>query len=717
MKKIPKIKQRDITDCAAACLAAIASYYNLKMPVSIIRQYAGTDKLGTNIIGLIEAAQSLGFEAKGVKGLKESLKEIPLPAIAHLVLPNGIKHFVVIFKCSNAKIWMMDPADGEIHKKHLDIFMKEWSGVLVLLLPADGFVKGDNRISVHKRFWQLIQPHRSTMLYALAAAGFFTFLGLASAIYLQKLVDFVLPNSNLQLLQLLSVGMLLILLLQLCMGIFKALLGLQTGQQIDASLILGYYKHLLKLPQQFFDSMRVGEIVSRVNDAVKIRLFVNEIALNLILNLLIVAFSIGIMFLYYWKLALIMISIVPVYVAIYSCSNYINKQWQRRLMENSADLESQLVESLNAVGSIKKLGLEQYANLKTENRFIVLLRNLYSSGIKGIYLGAGVDICSKLYTIIILWTGSYFVINHELSTGELLSFYSLIGYFTGPAASLIGANKNIQDAMIAADRLFEIIDLETETQAKRSIRMNPEKVGDIVFNQVHFRYGTRITVFENLNFAIKKGETVAFVGESGSGKSTLSALLLHLYPIKNGNITIGGIDIRFIETPCLRNLIAVVPQQIDLFAGTIIENIAIGDEDPNFNKILEIARLLGIDEFIEKLPSNYHTILQEQGSNLSGGQRQRLGIARALYRSPEILIMDEATSHLDYASEARVQEMLAVLKRLGKTIIIITHRMNSIKACDRIFVIKNGNIAEAGTHEELMDAGNHYSALLNSYRQ
>lgn len=271
MKRIIKIKQRDITDCGAACITSIAAHYKLQLPVSRIRQFAGTDKRGTNVLGLIEAAEKLGFQAKGAKGAIDSLSKIPLPAIAHVILKNGLHHYVVLYKVTATHIVYMDPGDGDSHKEKLDIFKEKWNGVIVLLLPDEGFQKANNKTSNTKRFLQLLRPQTSIMIQALVGAVVYTILGLASSIYIQKIIDFVLPDGNVKLLNLLSCVMIVILIFQTFIGGFKTVLGLQTGQMIDARLILGYYKHLLQLPQRFFDTMRVGEIISRVNDAVKIR--------------------------------------------------------------------------------------------------------------------------------------------------------------------------------------------------------------------------------------------------------------------------------------------------------------------------------------------------------------------------------------------------------------------------------------------------------------
>lgn len=703
MKKRVKIKQRDITDCGAACLASIAAHYQLQLPVSRVRQYAGTDRHGTNVMGLIEAAERLGFQAKGAKGTLDSLSKIPLPAIAHLIFKNGLQHYVVIYNINSKYIVYMDPSDGSSQKEKIGLFVEKWSGVIILMLPEEGFQKGKTKISNLMRFWQLLSPHKGIMLQALVGALVYTILGLATSIYIQKLIDFVLPERNLKLLNLLSVIMILFLVFQLFIGAFKTVLGLRTGQMIDARLILGYYKHLLQLPQRFFDTMRVGEIVSRVNDAVKIRVFINDVALSIIVNVLIVLFSISLMCLYYWKLAIVMLGIIPFYILLFWISDKVNKKWQRTLMENSAELETQLVESLNANGTIKRFGLEEFANFKTEIRFVQLLRSIYKSSIYGLYLNTSSEFVTRLFTIFILWVGSYFVINRELSPGELLSFYALVGYFTGPAASLLSANKSIQDALIASDRLFEIIDLETESSNELKIELSSDLIGNITFNNVHFRYGSRVTVFEKLDLLIAKNSITAIVGESGSGKSTLLSLLQNLYPLQEGNICIGGIDLQYISNKSLRQMVSVVPQNIDLFAGTIIENIAIGDLEPDMQKILTISKLLGIDDFVEKMPATYNTILNEQGINLSGGQRQRIAIARALYRNPEIMILDEATSSLDSESENKVKIALDNFKSQGKTIIIIAHRLSTIKNADSILVLKDGKLVEEGKHLDLLE--------------
>ncbi len=695
-----KVKQRDITDCGAACIASISAKYKLKLPVSRIRQIAGTDKKGTNVLGMVKAAEKLGFTAKGVKGGLDALPKIPLPAVAHMIINKRLAHYVVIYAVKSDKVEYMDPGDGLMHKESIQEFEKKWTGVLVLMVPGEDFVAKNDKVSNLSRFLFLLKPHKTILTQCLFGAIIYTVLGLSSAIYIQKITDHVLVNGNLRLLNLLSIGMIIILLLQMFIGVAKSVFMFQTGQKIDAQLILGYYRHLLKLPQQFFDTMRVGEISSRIGDAVKIRAFINDTVITLIVNVFIVIFSFAMMFIYSWKLALIMAMIIPLYTVVYIITNKLNKKRERKLMEDAAELESQLFESLNSVSTVKQFGIEDYTNLKTETRFVKLLHTIYKSGINSLFSGNSTEFLSRIFTIVLLWVGSTLVIDREISPGELLSFYAIIGYFTSPAAGLIGMNKVIQNALIAADRLFEIMDLERESEEDK-FDLRKEKIGDIKLDNISFSYGMRTTVFEDFDLIIKKGQLTAIIGESGSGKTTLASILLKLYPIKKGKVFIGDQNINYISNTSLRQLVCCVPQQLNLFAGNIIENIALGEFKPDMEKILDLCKKLGMIEFIESLPQGFHTYIGENGATLSGGQKQRLAIARALYCDPEILVLDEATSSLDSKSEHYVQEMIKELKEEGKTILIIAHRLSTVINADKIVLLEKGKLTEEGSHRDL----------------
>ena len=710
MKSSTLIKQHDMRDCGAACLASVAGHYGLQLPIAKIRQLCHTDKRGTNALGLIQGLEQMGFNAKGVKASLENLPQAPLPAIAHTIFKEQFQHYVVIYKIHKGKISVMNPAYGKIETYTTEEFAKIWTGVLILLEPNEYFEQRNEKTGLYQRFYQLIQPHKSILLQALVGAIFYTLLGLSTSIYIQKITDYVLVDGNRRLLNLLSLIMIVLLLFQIFLGVMKSVLTLQTGQKIDKYLILGYYKHLLKLPQRFFDTMRVGEIISRVNDAVKIRTFINDVSIQIVVNVFIVLFSFALMFTYYWKLALIVALVIPFYLGIYAITNWLNKKVERRMMEESAELESHLVESLNAVKTIKQFGAEFYANNKTDIHFSTLLKTIYKSVLNSLFSGNASEFVSRIFTIVLLWVGAGYVIDREITPGELLSFYALIGYFTSPVSQLIGMNKSIQNALIASDRLFEIMDLEQE-EVTDKIELTAEQIGNINFENVTFSYGSRREVFKDFSCVIQKGKTTAIVGESGSGKTTLATLIQNLYPVNSGKITIGDYEVQYLSHYSLRTLIGVVPQQIDLFSGNVIENIAFGEDFPDMQRVIDLTKQLGILSFIEQLPNGFQTHLGENGSQLSGGQRQRIAIARALYKNPEILILDEATSSLDTDSEQVIQATLNELKRTGKTLIVIAHRLSTIAHSDTILVLKNGQLIEQGTHQELLARETTYKAM------
>lgn len=697
-----RIKQLDITDCGAACLASVGIYYGLKMPIARIRQYAFTGKKGTNVLGMIEACNKLGFVGKGVMAELEALDIVAKPVIAHIIIKNVLTHYIVIYKTSKSHVTYMDPMDGEFHTETKAQFKNIWSGVLILIEPVSSFVGGNKTISNFTRFIKYITPHKSMLFQALFGALVTTILGFSMSIYIGKITDYVLVYGNRNLLNMMSLIMGGILLVQIVISAIRDIILLNTGQKIDTTLILGYYQHILKLPQQFFDTMRVGEIVSRMGDAAKIRDFINQTALELILNSLTVAIAFGLMFFFSWKLALIVFVTVPLFMLSFYIFNKLNRKYQRQTMETAAELQSQLIESLNSVQTVKRFGLEEYSNIKTESRYIRMMRNIYKGVMGSTLIGCGNSFISTGVTIAVLWFGSILVLDNDLTPGTLLMFYTLISYVVSPIVGLINANADIQDAMIAADRLFQIMDLEQEDNSETKIELTDDMIGDITFSHVSFRYGTRKEVFKDLNLTIEHGKTTAIVGESGSGKTTLASLLQNIYPIQEGKITIGNYELDQFSNESLRRYISTVPQSVELFMGTLAENIAVGQFQPEFKKISMLIKLLGLEDFVSNLPSGINTQIGEHGASLSGGERQRVAIARSLYKEPRVLILDEATSSLDSISENYVQQTLKKLVEQGVTIIVIAHRLSTIKSADNVIVLEKGKVAENGKHDELL---------------
>ena len=707
-KKI-KIKQHDISDCGVACIASILQYYGYSIPISRIRIFASTNKKGTNALGLIEAAEKFGFKAKGVKGEFNSIFHLPKPCIAHFIIKNKYHHYVVVYKANKKYIKIMDPADGCLYNLSHDEFRSSWSNILILLFPTKAS-KPTKQTTTIQRFWNLVRPFNITYSQILFCSIVYSLLSISSAIYIQKIIDIVLTELNYKFLNILSIFFIISFIFQVFIYFQKNILAIRIGQSIDSSLILNYYKHVLELPQHFFDTMRIGEIISRINDAVKIRSFINNTAIELLLNILIVIFSFLIMVIYSTKLTIIFLIIFPLYVLIFLITNRINKTYQRKIMVASANFESQLVESITTISTIRSLNLEWFTNVKTEVGLIKLLKPLYVSGKNYTFSQSSSIFLSKLSSLLILWVGAILAINGKLSAGKLISFYAIIGYLTPSINNLLNCNILIHDALIASDRLYEIMDLET-VRSTNNIHITEEMLGDIVYQNVTFSYKCKVPLYKDLNLTIPHNKITAIVGESGSGKSTLIALLQKFYQLTNGQIYIGDYNINHISNASLRKITGIIPQKIELFSGSILENIILDDLNPNMSVVFNLCKTLGMFDFINKLPDSFDTYIGENGLTISGGEKQKIAIARVLYKNPKILIFDEAVSSLDSLSEEYIQKLIKVLKNQDKTIIIITHNLNSITKADKIIVFRNGIVVEQGNHLELISNGSLYYQL------
>ncbi|MEY3646411.1 MAG: hypothetical protein RL127_1119 [Bacteroidota bacterium] len=517
-----RVKQHDIKDCGAACLASIGNHYRVQIPIARIRQLASTDLRGTTILGLSQAAEKMGFKSKGIRGTWDILAEMPLPAIAHLHLKNGLQHYVVIRRVKKNQLSVMDPATGEVEEYLKESWLEIWTGVALLMVPGESFAPFSTGSTPLFRLWKLIEPHRIIWIQAILGAFVYTLLGLGMSIYIQKITDYVLVDGNRNLLNLLSVGMLGMVVLQVFIGTNKSLMVMKTGMQMDARLLLGYYEHVLRLPQAFFDTMRVGEITSRLNDAIKIRHFINDVAMEILVNCFVLVFTLAMMFQTFGPLAMLLMWSIPAYGLVYWLTNWQNKRMERRLMEDAAQVEIHVVESLQHSRAIKEFGIAAFIQHKAENRFVKLLLSAYQGGKNALFTANSTFLISQTVTIAILWQGAGYVLDRSITPGELFAFYALVGFITNPIQALMGANKAVQHAIIASERLFDLMDLEVENN-EGLIHVDPSDIGDIQLNQVEFMYGTRTQVFSRCTLCFKQNQWTAIVGESGSGKSTLFA--------------------------------------------------------------------------------------------------------------------------------------------------------------------------------------------------
>lgn len=704
------IKQFDETDCGAACLAMLASHFGSHLSITKIREVAGTDREGTSLKGMLEAAKKLNLDAKAVKGNEQIFsKKFPVPLVAHLQYQNGNNHFVVIAKINEKRVWIYDPALGKISYKK-ENFLKIWSGYLILVSPTPDFVIQKSGHALLK-FVPLITPHIRLLVFMVLISLVLSLFGILSGLYFKFFVDDIIGSKAHTSLHVLSFAL-------VCLTVFSAILTVCRSQflriftmKTDISLSISYIKHVLYLPLNFFETRRTGEILSRFNDSDKIRTTLSNIALGTLLDALMMVFTGIYLGITSFKLFLILIITVPLSsFVVWASSKFFAKNY-REQMEQSAELNSYLVEMLGGIPVIKSINAQGYSTEEYERRlvsYIDLGQKAWNYGnvkelITSIISGVGANL--------IYWIGGYLILKDTLSLGELISFNTLAGYFTGPLARFIELQPQIQEAIVAAERIGEIYGLEEKLKSKNGL--NNSKISlPIELRNASFRYGSRRNVFTDLSFSTGDNRKIAFVGVSGCGKSTLMKLFLHFYDVNEGGVFIGNQDIRDIDTGYLRSRIGYVPQEVYLFSGTVFENIVMGRSGYSLEDVQYACRLAQADNFIEDMPDKYYAKISERGASLSGGERQRIALARALLSKPDILLLDEATSALDTVSERGFQK---VVDELGKEIITITiaHRLTTVKNSDIIFVMDKGNIVESGNHKELLALKGKYYELWN----
>ena len=717
------IKQHDITDCGAACLATICKQNGYKTGITQIREVAGTDKQGTNVYGVIKAAEQLGFSAKGVKGDRNAFySDFPLPCIAHVIVDGNLLHYVVVHKITKKQIVIADPGVGIVKLKPEEFFGEvheegkppkyQWSGVIILLVKNETFKKGDETKGLFSRFFYLLLPQKKLLLHIFVASLVYTILGIVGAFYFKVMIDSVLPDGMRKTLMTLSVGIIILNLFKVVLNAFRSHLLLYLSQKLDIALLLGYYRHVIELPMNFFGTRKVGEIISRFQDAGKVRDAISGATLTIMIDTIMAIAGAIILYMQNDRLFGIAIIIVVLYGIIVACFHKWYERLNRKQMEDNAQLTSYMVESLNGIQTVKAYNAERKANRETEIKFVKLLRSIFElTWVSNLQTSLKI-VVELVGGVIILWVGGIGVINGEMTIGSLITFNSLLAYFLDPIKNLINLQPQIQTAVVAADRLGEILDLEAEKTKTEYRKLTPAKLdGDIEIKNLNFRYGTRKLVLEDINLTIEKGKKVAFVGESGSGKTTLSKLLLHLYTPESGDILISGNHVDDIRLETLRERIAYIPQETFLFSGTIFENLTLGLDEATMDDIIEASKMAQAHEFINDLPLRYETRLEENGTNLSGGQRQRIAIARAMLKKPDILILDEATSNLDAVTERALDRTIHEFAK-DMTTIFIAHRLSTIKNCDMIYVMDKGKIIEQGNHRELISLGGKYAYLV-----
>ena len=722
------VKQHDITDCAAACMAMVCLHYKKETTITRLRDIMGTDIKGTNLIGLSKCAEELGFVSQAVKVDKEGfLSDYTLPAIANVVTKEGLSHFVVIFKITKKYVIYGDPAK-DLMRTEIDEFYKTFTGALLLLKPNNEFVSGKLKgTKMFDRYIKLLLPQKKLFAYALLASLIVTLLGILSSVFNNIIYDEILPYQQKDVLKMMLAVFIGVNLTSIFVSFVRQWILLHLSIKIDIPLMLGYFEHIYKLPMKFFASRRTGDITTRFSDAFTIKDIFTSIALSLFMDIGMALISGVILWQMNTKLFVIIIFMTLISIVLVFIFKQPYKKINEEQMQQNSILNSEIIEGLRAFETIKGNANEDIELESIEREYIKALRIGYKESMLSNVQGTISSIISGIGNLVLMYVGISSVINNDLTLGSYMAFMTLAGYFTDPVSNLVGLQLQIQEANISMKRLSEIMDYEREQELTfskdsgiPSIAENIadahqyqvlEKVdGDIEVNNVTFRYGNRKPALDGVSFTIKKGQKVALVGASGSGKSTIAKLLLKYYEPESGDITIDGVDINEYQNSSIRRAISYVPQNIELFSKSIYDNIRVSKPTASLEEVKEAAKKADAHDFIKRLPMQYYTYLEEAGNGLSGGEKQRIALARAFLKENQFYIMDESTSNLDFATENIIFDMI-YNRFKKKTMLIVAHRLATVKNCDKIIVMDKGHIIEQGSHDELLEKKGQYYKL------
>ncbi len=706
----PFIKQHDQMTCGTTCIMMIAKYYGKRFSSSRLRELAHVDLSGASMANLASAAEQLGFSTRGMKLTYDDLMSAQLPCIVHW---QGY-HYMIVYRTDKQNIWIADPARG-LRKYKKDYFIENWNGITLTLEPTPEFEKQEGDKSSLKNFIHFILPYKLILFEIFIASLILNIFGLATPIFTQNVVDKVLVHQNISMLNIMLVGMLIVLVFRILTMIIRQYLIIHTSMKIDLRMLVLFYKHMLALPLGYFKVRRIGDFITRFGENLKIRNFLTNTALTIVLDTILIVVYLTLMFYYNIQMTLLVLFFIPVFIVTTIVFTPILKRLNIDSFTARAESESHLIESINAIDTIKAMNAEYPTRWKWEDKFIKSLNIDFKLYNTGMYFHSIGDFVATLSSTIILWYGAQKVIQGTISIGELMAFMALMGSVITPINRIITVWDDIQETLVSVDRLNDVFVAKTEfpesMDQSTGVILKKSK-GEIVFENVFFRYGGGDDpyILSNINLKILPGQTVAIVGRSGSGKTTLVRLLARFYDVTEGKIMVDGHDIKNINLSNLRRLTGFVLQENFIFNGTIRENVSMGDTEETMEKVIEAAKMANAHEFISNLTLGYETKVGESGLQLSGGQKQRIAIARILYSNPRIIIFDEATSSLDTESEQAIQKNLSAILK-DRTAIIIAHRLSTVRNADNIIVLDNGEIVEQGTHEELMNQQGLYHYL------
>ncbi len=702
MMKYQIVLQHSEEDCGAACLATVAKHYGRSFALNRVREAVGTGSKGTTLLGLRRGADALGFNARQVKAseqLLDRLHQAPLPAIIHW---KGY-HWVVLYGQKGKKYVISDPGVGIRYLTRRELLTGWGNGVMLLLEPDDSRFneQPDDKIDGFGRYLARVWPYRFILAQAIAINFAVGLLSLASPLMMQLLTDDVLVRGDTQLLTTVAIGV-------IAMNLFKSIVTLvqshligHFGQRLQLGLLLEYGRKLLRLPLSYFEGRRSGEVVSRIADVNHINALVSQVVLGLPSQFFIALISLGLMLFYSWELTLASVAAFVLITVVDLLFLPALRKNSRNQIVLGTENQGFLVETFRGVQVLKTTQATPQAWQEYQTNFGRLANLGWSTMKLGLYTSTLTGVLSTFTSIGVLWLGSYLVINHTLSIGQLLAFSGMSGNFLGFLSSAISLVDEFITAQIVIQRMSEVLDATPEDsndlkKPEAEIKGN----ADITCTNLNFHHAGRVDLLEDFSLTIPGAQVTALIGKSGCGKSTLAKLLAGLYSSQSGNIRYGLYNQQDLSLECLRQQVVLVPQEPHFWSRSIIDNFRFSYPQISFEQIVKACQIAGADEFISKLPDKYQTVLGEFGANLSGGQRQRLAIARAIVTEPPILILDESTGALDPVSEAQVLDQL-LYSRQGKTTILISHRPKVISRADWIVLLEQGRLQIQGTPETL----------------